>query len=147
MNYQTLNLLIRSSKQFSHRKLREQELSETECMLCSYIFSHTGCSQEETVQALKTEKSTVTKALDALERKQFVLRTKDTADKRINRLSLTEKGKEKVSTLVDLHDQWLREIFTCLSEKEQRQFGEFCERLLAAAGELAEKQMNEGALK
>ena len=136
MDYQILNLLFRSNKEFSHKKIRRQELSDTEGMICSYIYSHEGCSQDEVSAALKTDKTTVGKALASLENKACVMRIQDEADRRIKRLSLTGAGREKVAELIDIHNDWLRDIMKCLSEEEQKQFENYCERLLAAAEEL-----------
>ena len=137
MDYQILNLLFRCSKEFSHKKIRMQNLTDTECMICSYIHSHGSCSQDDVSVALKTDKTTVGKALASLESKDCVKRTQDEADKRIKRLSLTDVGREKVSELIDIHNDWLRDIMTCLSPEEQKQFENYCERLLAAAEKLA----------
>lgn len=139
MDYQTLNLLFRCNKEFSHEKIRLQELSDTECMICSYIYSHENCSQDDVSVALKTDKTTVGKALASLENKACVIREQDSADKRIKRLSLTETGHKKVAELLDIHNNWLRDIMTCLSEDEQKQFENYCERLLAAAEKLTQK--------
>ena len=136
MDYQTLNLLFRCSKEFNHRKIRLQELSDTECMICSYIYSHENCSQDDVSVALKTDKTTVGKALASLEKKSCVVRTQDTADKRIKRLKLSSAGRKKVAELLDLHNNWLARIMTCLTEEEQRHFENCCERLLAAAEDL-----------
>ena len=136
MDYQILNLLFRCNKEFSHEKIRRQELSDTECMICSYIFSHEGCSQDDVSVALKTDKTTVGKALASLENKLCVVRMQDETDKRIKRLSLTDAGREKVAELIDIHNNWLRDIMTCLSSEEQKQFENYCERLLDAAEKL-----------
>ena len=136
MDYQTLNLLFRCNKAFSHEKIRLQQLSDTECMICSYIYSHDSCSQDDAAVALKTDKTTVGKALASLEKKACVVRTQDDADKRIKRLSLTDLGREKVAELVDIHNNWLRDIMSCLSEEEQAQFENICKRLLAEAEKL-----------
>ena len=74
----------------------------------------------------------------SLENKACVVRMQDGSDKRIKRLSLTDLGREKVSELIDIHDGWLRDIMTCLSEEEQKQFENYCERLLAAAEKLTD---------
>ncbi len=136
MDYQTLNLLFRCNKEFSHEKIRKQELSDTECMICSYIYSHENCSQDDVSAALKTDKTTVGKALMSLENKACVVRTQDDADKRVKQLLLTGIGREKVAELVDIHNNWLQEIMTCLSSEEQKQFENYCERLLSAAEKL-----------
>ncbi len=142
MNYQTLNLLFRCNKEFSHEKIRLQELSDTECMICSYVYSHENCSQDDVSTALKTDKTTVGKALVSLENKGCVVREQDGSDRRIKRLSLTDVGREKVAKLLDVHDNWLHEIMTCLSPEEQRQFENYCERLLAAAEKLTDNGGN-----
>ncbi len=136
MNYQKLNLLFRCNKEFSHGKIRKRDISDTECMICSYIYSHGNCSQDDVSVALKTDKTTVGKALASLENKNCVVRTQDKTDKRIKRLSLTEFGYDKISELFDIHDHWLHSIMTCLSSDEQKQFENYCDRLLVAAEKL-----------
>ena len=136
MDYQILNLLFRCNKEFSHEKIRMQELSDTECMICSYIYSHENCSQDDVAVALKTDKTTVGKALASLENKSCVVRSQDKADKRVKRLSLTDAGRAKLAELIDIHNNWLRDIMTCLSSDEQKQFENYCERLLEAAEKL-----------
>ena len=145
MDYQTINLLFRCSKEFSHKKIRMRQLSDTECMICSYIYSHESCSQDDVSVALKTDKTTVGKALTSLENKGCVVRKQDTEDKRVKRLSLTELGRAKVAELLDIHNNWLRDIMTCLSEEEQRQFENYCERLLRAAEKLTTEETNREA--
>ena len=142
MDFQTLNLLFRCNKEFSHEKIRKQKLSDTECMICSYIYSHENCSQDDVSVALKTDKTTVGKALASLEKKNCVVRVRDKADKRIKRLSFTDTGREKMAELVGLHNHWLEKILTCLSQEEQAQFENYCQRLLAAAEQLT-KTMEE----
>ena len=140
MDYQTLHLLFRCSKEFSHAKLRSQALSDTECMICSYVRSHEGCSQDSVAAALKADKTTVGKALASLERKQYVSRRQDTADRRIKRLTLTESGRERIAALADLHNGWLTQVMSAaLSAEEQAQFENYCERLLTAAERLTKE--------
>lgn len=144
MDFGTLNLLYRFSREFSHEKIRMQDLSDTECMICSFIFSHENCSQDDVAAALKIDKTTVAKALGTLEEKKCVERTTDTSDKRRKRLTITEIGKAKISDLMDIHNNWLREVQKCLTLEEQKQFENYCERLLSAAEELASKQKDGG---
>ena len=139
MDFQTFHLLYRCSREFSHRRLRGLDLSETECMLCSYVFSHAGCSQDEVAVGLKIDKTTVAKALATLEKKGCLLREPDPADKRKNRLSLSAQGGKKVADLADLHERWLSGVLQCLSPEEQAQFESYCARLLAAAEDLSQK--------
>ena len=136
MDYRTLHLLLRCGREFSHNSMRRQELNDTECMICSYIHSSDGCSQDDVAEALKTDKTTVAKALACLEEKNCVTRTVDEADRRVKRLSLTSSGREKTETLVKVHNDWLSRVMECLSEDEKTQFENCCGRLLSAAENL-----------
>ncbi len=138
MDYHTLHLLFRCSKEFSHEKIRLKQFSSTECMICSYIYSHENCSQDEVASALRIDKTTIGKAIASLEKKNCVVRAVDGADRRIRRLKLSDTGHEKTAELVDLHNIWLREIMKCLSEEEQGNFENYCERLLASAEKLTQ---------
>ena len=140
MDFRILNLLFRCSKEFSHDRTRLKDLTDTECMICSYICAHPDRSQEETASALGIEKTTAAKAIASLERKNCIERTTDAADRRKKRLRMTETGCGKVSGLMNIHNEWLAEVLTCLSPDEQKRFEAYCERLLAAAEALGEKK-------
>ena len=143
MNFQTLNLLYRCSRIFSHGRIRSHGLSDTEYMLCSYACSNPGCTQDDAAQALKIDKTTTAKALMTLEQKGCILRVQDTADRRKKRLTVTPAGEEKLRSLTDLHDRWMTQILSCLTPEEQQQFDNCCERLLLAAEALEEKEIAE----
>ncbi|MBP9988921.1 MAG: MarR family transcriptional regulator, partial [Ruminococcus sp.] len=104
-----------------------------------YIYSHEYCSQDDVSVALKTDKTTVGKALASLEKKNCVVRNQDTEDKRFKRLSLTADGHKKVAELVDIHNNWLYEIMKCLTDEEKKNFENYCDRMLTAAEKLSQK--------
>ena len=143
MDFQTLDLLYRCSRIFSHGKIRSHGLSDTEYMLCSYVYSNPGRTQDDAAQALKIDKTTAAKALMSLEEKGCILRTQDSIDRRKKRLSVTSVGKEKIDGLMDLHDRWMTEIVSCLSPEEQRQFDNCCKRLLLAAEALQDQETSD----
>lgn len=146
MDYQTLNLLFRCNKEFSHKEIRSHNLSDTECMICSYIYSHSNCSQDEVAVALRVDKTTIAKALLNLEQKKYVIRTSDYNDKRKKLLQITDLGYQSISDLMNLHNNWLSRILTCLTQDEQLQFENYCERLLMEAEHLITEQEIKGEL-
>lgn len=133
MDFGTLNLLFRCNKEYSHGKIRMKGLSDTEYMICSYVNSNEGCSQDDVVNALKIDKTTVGKALASLEKRQLVLRSMNEEDKRKKNLRLTKEGYERIADLMNLHNEWMREVMSCLTEQEQIQFEDYCNRLLVKA--------------
>ncbi|MCQ2457502.1 MAG: MarR family transcriptional regulator [Clostridia bacterium] len=142
MDFRTLNLLFRCGMDFSHEKIHMKDLSDTECMICSWISSHPDCSQDEVAVALRTDKTTVAKAMLTLEAKGCVERTQDQTDKRRKRLRITDAGRERIADLMNIHNEWLAEVLKCLSPEEQELFGNCCERLLIAAEQLDREKKN-----
>ena len=140
MEFQTLNLLLKCGMDFSHRRIRTHGLNDTECLICSYVYSHEGCSQDNTAKALRMDKTTAAKALRSLEDKGFVTRSQDAEDHRRKLLKLTPSGAERLSEVVHLHDSWMHRVLTCLSEEEQSQFENYCTRLMQAAEALLEEE-------
>lgn len=140
MDYKTLNLLLRCNKEFSHKKIRAHELSDTECLICSHVYTHQYCSQDDIVNALKIDKTTIGKALASLEKRNYIKRIQDDDDKRFKRVVLTDLGNEKIQGLINLHDEWLAEILKVLSDEEKENFENYCDRLLSAAEKLNESK-------
>lgn len=142
MDFQTLNLLFKCSREFGHKPIRDCGLTETECLICSYLYAHPDCSQDELVQGLRMDKTTAAKALRALEDEGLVARRADENDRRRKMLTVTKLGIDRSAAVVDLHDQWLGRVLSVLSEDEQTQFENYCVRLLRAAEALLQNQEN-----
>ncbi len=139
MDFQVLNSLMRMTKGFAHRQIRANGLNDTECMICSFVYEHVNCSQDDVSKALCMDKTTVTKSLQMLENMGILLRSSDEADKRRNVLNLTPKGKEKCSKILHIHDEWVGKVMEELNEEEQKQFEIYCRRLINAAKRLQEE--------
>lgn len=139
MNFQVLNSLMKMTKSFAHRQIKASGLNDTECMICSFVYSHENCSQDEVSKALCMDKTTVTKSMQLLENMGILLRIPDETDKRRNVLSLTNEGKEKCSQILHIHDEWVGKVMEELNEEEQKQFENYCRRLINAAEKLQEE--------
>lgn len=61
---------------------------------------------------------TLTKAIDALEKKSYVIRIRDTADKRVIKISLTDKGRSAYYHHESFHRQMIEHMKDGLSEQE-----------------------------
>ncbi len=133
MDFSILSLLIRCDRSFTHERIRSQSMSDTECMICSYVNAHNDCSQDDVANGLKMDKTTVGKAIGSLEKKIFISRRQDSKDRRRNLLRLTEAGKQKTLAVLNEQKAWLNEVFACLSAEEQRFYEECSRRLLASA--------------
>ena len=71
----------------------------------------------------------MTLVIDNLERDGFVRRERDSRDRRVIHVHLTEAGKGKVEAVLPGHVAALVEEFKVLSAKEQEMLGELCKKL------------------
>lgn len=143
MDFQMLNLLMKMMKSYAHEQIRSNGLNDTECMICSYVYSHDKCSQDDVCHALCMDKTTVTKSMQSLEGKKLLQRVSDINDRRRNVLSLTNEGKEKCSGILNIHKEWANRVLEELNEEEKMQFESYCNRLINAARKIQEDREND----
>lgn len=136
MNFTNLHLLLRSAKEFGHSQIKLLGVSDTEHLICTFLFGHSNVSQDDVAASLRLDKTTVARALLSLEKKGYVRREVNSDNRRKNLLSITPLGKENIADVVGVYDEWLCKISSCLSDEEQAQFDEYCARLLAASEDL-----------
>lgn len=119
-----LNLTGCKLKQFIAAKLRQMEvpLTPEQFILIDLLWNQGSMSQQQLADQMQKDKNSVTKLVDALERKGFVVREQNRQDRRSNTLVLTEKAeglkhgaKQKGISILD-------EMIVGISEEELRSF-------------------------
>ena len=119
-----LNLTGCKLKQFIASKLRQMEvpLTPEQFILIDLLWNQGSMSQQQLADQMQKDKNSVTKLVDALERKGFVVRKQNRQDRRSNTLVLTEKAeglkhgaKQKGISILD-------EMLVGISEEELRSF-------------------------
>lgn len=134
MNAQKIALLYISQRDFTRAKAHELGLNDTECNICNYVYLHDSCSQDTVAKALKVDKTTITKAVNSLEKKGMITRHTDPDDRRRNMLAITPGGKRKNEEIIKFHDAWLANAMSSLTVSEQKEFEKIVDKLLAAIG-------------
>lgn len=91
-----LNLTGCKLKQFIAAKLRlvNVPLTPEQFMLIDLLWNHGEMSQQQLADLMHKDKNSVTKLVDAIERKGFVVRQQSATDRRANILVLTEKANQ-----------------------------------------------------
>ena len=119
-----LNLTGCKLKQFLAAKLRENgvPLTPEQFMLIDLLWNQGEMTQQQLADQLQKDKNSVTKLVDAIERKGFVVRQQNLHDRRSNTLVLTEKAnllkpgaKQKGISILD-------QMLEGISEEELRSF-------------------------
>ncbi len=139
MDFNTINLLLKYAKRYSHTKIREVGVSDTEHKICTFLYFHSDAYQDMIANFLMLDKTTVAKAILSLEKRGLIERIQNPDNRRKNILNITSAGKETIADVVDVYDEWFQNIESCLSDDEKKQFHNYCIRLLEKAKEINQK--------
>ncbi len=117
------NNIIRSSRQMVNDGLRPMGLSSAEGNILLHLFTGDAkIRQEDLSLQLDISKPAVSRALDSLENKGYVLREKDPVDRRVSRVILTQKARRIESRLEDVYNRVFSVAARGVSEEEIQEF-------------------------
>ena len=88
-----------------------------------------GVSSRELCELLDVRPSSLSELLARAEADGLLTRAVDEADRRIQRITLSEKGRRIITDMESARDLDARKKTACLTEAEKRQFCELCNRL------------------
>jgi len=91
-------------------------------VLATLGFRNQACSAQYIAHCTRTHKSTISRAVTALMRRQLVERVANKDDRREFTLRMTRKGKALYAKLIPRLLRKEREIMSCLNAKEQTDF-------------------------
>ena len=119
-----LNLTGCKLKQFIAAKLRQENvpLTPEQFLLIDLLWNQGSMSQQQLADQMHKDKNSVTKLVDAIERKGFVYRQQNASDRRSNTLVLTEKALELRDHAKRKGISILDEMLEDISETELRAF-------------------------
>ena len=126
-----LNLAACKLKQYSAAMLKQYNVGLTpeQFLLIDLLWNQGPMSQQKMADMMQKDKNSITKLVDALEKKELVVRQKDKTDRRSNLLVLTEKAeglklgaKEKGISILD-------NMLEGISEEELKSFLETLSKL------------------
>ena len=111
-------------KQFIAAKLRQMgvPLTPEQFMLIDILWNQGEMTQQQLADQLQKDKNSVTKLVDAIEKKGFVIRKQNPHDRRANTLVLTEKANELKPGAKQKGISILDQILEGISEDELRSF-------------------------
>ena len=98
-------------------------------MLATLGFRHDPCSAQYIAHCTRTHKSTISRAVTSLMKRQMVERVENEDDRREFRLRLTRKGAALYEELIPRLLRKEQEILSCLSAQERRDFARLLGRI------------------
>jgi DNA-binding MarR family transcriptional regulator len=91
-------------------------------VLATLGFRDDACTAQYIAHCTRTHKSTISRAVTALMKRQLVERVENEADRREFALRMTRKGKALYEELIPRLKRKEQEIMSCLSAQERKQF-------------------------
>jgi DNA-binding MarR family transcriptional regulator len=132
-----ISFLFRSRRKFMGKKLESRGAACGMYMILLAAARNDGASQEQISDLLKIDKTSTAKSVKKLEDEGFVVRKPDCADKRVNRVFLTPKGRGVVPEIESALLEWDRIIRSGISEEDCRRAEEILQRMAEnACGEI-----------
>ena len=119
-----LNLAACKVKQYTSRMLRSHGVGLTpeQFLLVDLLWNQGPMSQQKLADNMQKDKNSVTKLVDALEKKGFVSRQKDAQDRRSNTVLLTEKAEKMKMDAKEKGISILDKMLDGIDDEELRSF-------------------------
>jgi DNA-binding MarR family transcriptional regulator len=103
-------------------------------VLATLGFRNDACSAQYIAHCTRTHKSTISRAVTALMKRQLVERVENADDRREFVLRMTRKGKALYQQLIPRLLRKEQEILSCLSARERRDFAEMLGKIETSLG-------------
>ena len=107
------------------RRVRRLGLTRSQWLVINRLHRRPGATQSELAEMLEVEKPTAGRMVDRMERKGWVVRRLDAADRRVNRLHLTAEADMLQVQLAQIADRTVDDALALLSARERDQFTEW----------------------
>jgi MarR family 2-MHQ and catechol resistance regulon transcriptional repressor len=104
-------------------------LTESQFAVLEALYHLGPLSQGQLCQKILRSGSNLTTVVDNLERDELVLRERDTDDRRVQIVSLTEQGRAAVAAALSAHVARVTRLMTALTKAEQKELARICRKL------------------
>ena len=101
-------------------------------VLATLGFRHEPCSAQYVADCTRTHKSTISRAVTSLMKRQIIERVENEDDRREFRLRLTRKGADLYEELIPRLLRREQEILSCLSAQERKDLGRLLGKIEAS---------------
>ena len=101
------------------RQMASIGLTRSQWWLLTYLFFNDGINQSELAILMDMEKAPLSRLLDRMEKKGWVIRKNESKDRRTKNIYLSETIKPLISSMRDKAAEYRRESLSILTDKER----------------------------
>lgn len=125
----TKNAIKQIAETFDFR-LRDLSVTRVQWIAMYYIFSNNEISQKALSERMQVTASSIGRLLDRLEREKMVVRVADQTDRRVTMVALTELGKERMTQLIPIGENYNKDLTRGIHENDLIIFQNVLEKML-----------------
>lgn len=114
--------LIRQFYTHKSKELQTVGVTLNHCRLLHLLSDHNGINQQEIANIAAVGRSTISESLTEMVKEGYVERQGSKDDRRISKIYLTEKGREKADLIRVYFDEYCN---WCMREFEEEEIGQF----------------------
>ncbi len=139
--YALISGIYQKSRRLSEESLKTLRITFPQFGVLLRLSFQDNITQKELSDIMDTDTTTIMVICDSLQKKGFLKRMKDPSDRRVNRLILTEKGKNVVSKAYPLMMKRYAFFANSISRKELETITPILEKLYSAIKEQHQREL------
>lgn len=125
-----VSILYRKNQVYLNMVLKPLNITASEIPILMCLFRHDGSSQEALSSYISIDKASTARAVQALLEKGYIVKEKDSADKRANKIFLTKYAFDNENIIQNLLDDWTEFLTQGMDEKSVNIMFEILENMV-----------------
>lgn len=133
-----ISVLLRQLNLFFSHELSEVEITASELMYLSQLYTRDGLTQDELSTKISVDKAATTRTIQGMEKKGLVVRRSNEKDHRSKCVYLTDKAKQMEGHIRELQKKWSDYIMQDMTVSEAELFAKQLKQMSVRAREINE---------
>lgn len=133
-----ISVLLRQLNLFFSHELSEVEITASELMYLSQLYTRDGLTQDEMATKISVDKAATTRTIQGMEKKGLVVRRSNEKDHRSKCVYLTDKAKQMEEHIREIQKKWSDYIMQDMTVSEAELFAKQLKQMSVRAREINE---------
>lgn len=133
-----ISVLMRQLNLFFSHELSEVEITASELMYLSQLYTRDGLTQDEMATKISVDKAATTRTIQGMEKKGLIVRDSNKKDHRSKCVYLTDKAKQMEEHIREIQKKWSDYIMQDMTVSEAELFAKQLKQMSVRAREINE---------
>lgn len=133
-----ISVLMRQLNLFFSHELSVVEITASELMYLSQLYTRDGLTQDEMATKISVDKAATTRTIQGMEKKGLIVRHSNEKDHRSKYVYLTDKAKQMEEHIREIQKKWSDYIMQDMTVSEAELFAKQLKQMSVRAREINE---------